>query len=82
MKTKNEKQKKLIQYACFYTLATLGLIAFMVVAGDDDPYNPMPLSEWFLIKGAAAAACWLIWRIGKVLDQHGYMPEFKDDDLS
>jgi len=28
MKTKNAKQKKLIQYACFYTLATLGLNSF------------------------------------------------------
>ncbi len=74
----NESIKKFAQWALFSALCFIGIIAFMILAGDEDPMNPMPFGRWLLIKALAMvviAIC--IWG-GKRLYKKGYLPEYID----
>lgn len=66
------------KWAIFSALFTVGFIGLLILAGDDDPYNPMPLGRWFLLKAVGAALIYAAYRIGKLLDRHNLLPEFKD----
>ncbi len=74
--------KKVWQYSLLSVLFGIGFIAFMIVAGDDDPYNPLPLSEWFAIKLGAAVVIAVCVCIGKYLNKKGLFSEidFEDDE--
>lgn len=69
---------KCAQWAVFSALFFVGTIAFMVLAGDEDPMNPMPFGRWLLIKALAMVViAVLIWG-GKRLYKKGYLPEYID----
>lgn len=38
--------KKVRQYSLLYILFGIGFFAFMIVAGDDDPSNPLPFGRY------------------------------------
>ncbi len=75
---------KLIQWAIVTALFGVGFIALLVVAGDDDPENPLPLGKWFLIKATAAAVGYACYRFGRYLYNLGLLPvmdtDFEEDD--
>lgn len=75
----NKSIKKCAQCAVFSSLCFIGLLAFMVLASDEDPMNPMSFSRWLLIKAIAVvvfAMC--VWG-GKRLYKKGYLPEYIDE---
>lgn len=69
-----------IQHAILYALFSVGFFAFIFLAGDDDPMNPLPLSEWFAIKLCAAAVIGLCVLLGKYLSRKGLLPEIDDPE--
>lgn len=69
------------QWAIFSTLLLVGFIAFMVVAGEEDPANPMSFGRFVLLKGAALAVLALCVWGGKWLHRHGCFPEYIDREL-
>lgn len=74
----NTTVKKCVQWTALSTVCIVGLFAFMLLAGDEDPMNPMPFGRWLLIKALAMvviAIC--IWG-GKRLYKKGYLPEYID----
>lgn len=63
------------RWAVFSALCLLGFFAFMMLAGDDDPENPLPAGQWLLIKGAAFLTLLLCVWAGKALHRNGCLPE-------
>lgn len=72
-------QGTLKQWACMTTLFLVGFTGFVMMAGEDDINNPMPLLKWFVIKVIGLALFIACFKIGKVLDKKGLLPEYKDD---
>lgn len=72
--------KKVIQWTIFSTLFSIGFLALLVLAGDDDPYN-LPLGEWFLIKFCAMVVIGLCVLIGKYLNGMGLIPETDENEI-
>lgn len=72
---------KFVQWAIVSILFGVGFLAFMVVAGDDNPEQPLPLWDWFMIKGIAAAVIYACYRAGKHLYNLGLLPVMDDDLL-
>lgn len=70
--------KTYAQWAVFSALCLVGFVAFMVVAGDEDPMNPMPFARFFVLKMAALGVIALCVWIGKRLYRKGYLPEYLD----
>lgn len=66
------------KWAIFSALFAVGFIGLLILAGDDDPYNPMPLGRWFMLKAMGAALMYVAYRIGRLLDRYNLLPEFKD----
>lgn len=77
--------RKFLQWAVLSALCFVGIVAFMVVAGDDDPNNPLPIGTWLLVKGVAMAVIALCVLTGKVLHRHGLLPDaidkFNDEEV-
>lgn len=72
-------QGTLKQWACVTALSCIGFIGFIMIAGEDDINNPMPLLKWLVIKVIGFALFILCFKIGKALDKKGLLPECKDD---
>ena len=72
--------KKVLRWLLFTAICGIGMIAFMVLAGDEDPMNPLQLSEWFLIKGLAAASIAALYFIARYCDRKGWLPEISEED--
>ena len=67
--------KKVLSWLLVSAIGIIGMIAFMVLAGDEDPMNPLQLSEWFLIKGLAAASIAALYFIARYCDRKGWLPK-------
>lgn len=72
--------KKVLSWILVSAIGIIGMIAFMVLAGDDDPINQLPLSKWFLIKGLAAASITALYFIARYCDRKGWLPEISEED--
>ncbi len=72
--------KKVGQYILFCVLFGIGFFAFMIVAGDDDPSNPLPIGRWMAIKSAAMAVLVACVFTGKYLNKLGLFSEIDFDE--
>ena len=70
--------KTCAQWTAFIALCLIGCLAFMLVAGDEDPTNPIPFSQFLLLKAAGGVGLYLCYRVGRWLHRHGYLPEYLD----
>jgi len=78
----NTTAKKCAQWAVFLALCFIGCIAFMVLAGDDNPANPLPFSRWLLMKVVAGVVLYACYLCGRTLHRFGFLPEYLDKTLS
>lgn len=74
-------RKKVIQWSILSTLFSVGFLAFLVLAGEDDPQNPLPLGRWLTVKGCAAAVVYFCIKLGKYLDRKGLIPEIDENEI-
>lgn len=72
--------KKVGQYSLFFILFGIGFFAFMILAGDDDPSNPLPFGRWLAIKTGAMAVIAVCVFIGKFMNKIGLFSEIDFDD--
>ena len=78
---KNKAQRnKAVQWTAMWFLALWGFMSFLVLAGEDDPYDPMPFRRFCLLKGVAMASLLLCMYVGKKLHKAGYLPDELDDE--
>lgn len=71
--------RKFIQWGILYALMIIGFMAFLVLAGEDNPYDPMPLFKFFFLKVSALAVLGCCVWIGKFCDSKGLLPDIKED---
>lgn len=74
----NTTVRKFGQWAVLSALCIIGCIAFMVLVGDENPMNPMPLSRWLLLKAAAGVVLYVCYKVARLCHRHGYLPEYLD----
>lgn len=53
----------------------VGTILFMIVAGEEDPANPMTLEKFFLLKFGALAGLFLLVGVCKKIYRAGLFPD-------
>lgn len=67
-------QNKYIEALALLTLFLVGAFAVAMILSDDkDPYNPMPLGQWFLIKIVGAILLLACYITAKYLQYKGYI---------
>ena len=71
---------KATKWALLSTLCIWGFISFMMLAGEENPLEPMSLNRFILIKLCAAISAYLCYLAGKWLYKSGYLPDIKIDD--
>ncbi len=71
---------KIIRWTLYILLGAWGFFSFCVLAGDEDPNNPMSMTQFFMTKAVALASLYLCCRVGKLFDDNGLLPEFKDPE--
>lgn len=70
----NKTPKKYIPIIAIPTLFIVGAFAVGLVLSDDkDPYNPMPLGQWFLIKIVGVILLLACYITAKYLQYKGYI---------
>lgn len=74
-----KKVNKTIQWLIFTAVFSWGLFSFLLLAGEDNPYEPLPISTFILVKiGSMLSIALCIW-VGKKLTRAGYMPKLPED---
>ena len=68
--------KKFSQWALFYALCFTGTIAFIVLAMEENPMNPIPFCTLLIIKVLAMIIFIICVFVGKKLHKRGYLPEY------
>lgn len=68
--------KKIAQWALLSALCFIGTISFMILAGDEDPMNPIPFGRLLITKALAMAVLAVCVLCGKWLKKKGYLPEY------
>lgn len=74
-------RKKIIQWSIFSTLFCVGFLALLVMAGDDDPQNPLPFGRWLTVKFCALAVFCFCIKLGKYLNRKGLIPEIDENEI-
>lgn len=69
------------KYILFFTLMMIGLFAFCILAGEEDPNNPMPFKVWLIYKLGSMAVLALLYFIGRILHRAGLLPAEFDEEL-
>ena len=54
----------------------------MVLAGDENPANPLPFSRWLLMKVVAGVVLYACYLLGRTLHRLGFLPEYLEKTLS
>ena len=75
-----KQHSKFTQWLVFSLLGRWGFFSFIILAGEEDPVNPLSLEKFFLIKGAAGLSLYLCIRLGSWLNSNGLIPEMSEED--
>lgn len=78
MKPKHKNTPK--QWAIMTALTLVGFFAFLLLAGEDTPENPMSLTQFFTIKLIGLALLAGCCKVGQALHRKGMLPEVEDKD--
>lgn len=68
--------KSIIQWSLFLSLMTVGVISFMVMAGDEDTAVPMSLTRFLLTKTIALFVFEIVFIACKYFHRRGMFPEW------
>lgn len=74
-------QGTLSQWTLLAIVSVVVVFAFLILVGDEDPRQPLNITEFLLVKAAALSVlyvCYLVIRWG---DHKGLFPNFKEDKL-
>ncbi len=70
------------KYALFYLLVIIGVILFMVFAGEESPDSNLTTGEFFLIKFGAMGCMYGLFVIAKALYKAGAFPQSIYDEIN
>lgn len=70
--------KPFTKWGLFLSLMTVGMISFMVMAGDESPECPMSLTRFLLMKGIALLTFIGVYFACKYFHAKGMFPEWID----
>lgn len=74
----------ILKWSITTAIFAVGFFGLMILAGDENPDNPMPLGRWLMLKAFGAALIYVAYRVGKLLYRHNLLPdsyyEFDEED--
>lgn len=70
--------KPFAQWTLFLSLMTVGMFAFLVMGGEENPESPMSLTCFVMAKTIALAVFVLVFFACKYLYRKGVFPEWVD----
>lgn len=70
-------KRSVIQWALLCLLYLLGMAAFIVVVGEENPEMPIPFARFLLIKASASAVLVACVLAGKFLNRRGWLPNLQ-----
>lgn len=76
------QKSKFCQWTLFLAIMCIGVVAGLVIAGEEAPDSPMTTGEFFMLKAAAFLAIYLCYRLGKYFYENGMLPKYVIDELS
>ena len=65
----------LARWALLATLVGVGMVAFLMLVGEETPDDPMTLGQFFILKFGALATLYGLVQLGKHLCKHGLLPQ-------
>lgn len=68
------------QYAWFALVFIIGFVGFLLMAGEDDVNNPMPLLKWAIIKLIGVLMMSGAIALGAYLEKKRLFPDCKEDE--
>lgn len=71
------KKRTIIQWAVYIIIGTWGFLSFCVLAGDENPNEPLNNEKFFTVKAIAAASLYACYRVGKFCVKLGLFPNIK-----
>lgn len=72
----------LARWALLATLVGVGMVAFLMLVGEETPDNPMTLGQFFILKFGALATLYGLVQLGKHLCKHGLLPQSFIDEMT
>lgn len=73
---------ELVRWALFVVLLCVGTFAMLMLLSEEAPDNPMTIGEFFVIKFGALATLYGLFQLGKLLYDHGLLPQRFIDELT
>ena len=70
-----KQHSKFTQWLVFSLLGLWGFFSFIILAGEEDPMNPLSIQKFFL-------SLHLCYRLGSWLNSKGLIPEMSEEDDS
>lgn len=68
------------QWAILSAVCFVGLFAFMMLAGDENPEQPLSLTYFIIIKVAALTVLIICYRVLRWCNRKGLLPDIKEED--
>lgn len=68
------------QHAWLTLVLVIGFIGFILIAGEEDTNNPMPLLKWAILKALGVAMFGGSIFLGILLDRKNLLPECNEDE--
>lgn len=63
------------KYALLAAIIGVGMMAFIVLIGEESPDSPLTFGQFFLMKAGAMGILYALYRIGKLLLEKGLLPD-------
>lgn len=67
------------QWTLLAIVSVVVVLAFLVLVGDEDPTQPLNITEFLLVKGTALSVLYVCYRVVRWGDNKGLFPDFKED---
>lgn len=74
-----KRPSRWVQHLILSVIGLWGFISFIILAGEEDPLDPMPLGRFCLIKSLGLISLFLCFLTGKWADKKGLLPDEIND---
>ena len=68
-----------LQWLILTVVFMIGVVGYIFMAGEDDPFNPLPFGKWFLLKMVGLALFIIAFLMGRYFNRKGLLPDIKEE---
>lgn len=68
------------QWLLLSAICGMSMFFFVILAGEDDIHNPMPIERFVLLKILSAIGLYACYRFGKYCNRKCWLPRWDEED--